>query len=225
MSVKRVKAIELVFDWNLWPRHKAEVLDSTNLQQLRDALRAGMRFPPVIVSETDMRIIDGFHRTRAVLDVLGEEGEIDAEFRTYKNEAEMFLEAGALNNHGLKLGPIDRAHFILKARKMKIPPEAIAIALGMDKDKMQEFISKRSAKTQSGEVIPLPAGARNLAGKKLTEEQEHYARTANGCLPEMYASMLLNALRADALLLEERTIKVLKNLHEAIGVLLDEAAA
>lgn len=224
MGIKTVKAIELVFDWNLWPRHKAETLDITNLNQLKDALRAGMRFPPVIVDEKSLRIIDGFHRTRATLDVLGDEGAIEVEFRRYASEAEMFLEAGALNNHGLKLGPLDRAHFILKARRMKIPPAAIATALGMDPKKMKEFIEKRSAKTQAGEVIPLPAGARNLAGMVLTESQEHFARTSNGCLPEMYARMLLNALNADALTLEEKTIALLAQLNEKIEEVLGAAA-
>ena len=224
MGIEKVKAIELVFDWNLWPRHKAEVLDITNLQQLRNALRAGIKFPPIIIS-SDMRIVDGFHRTRAVLDVNGEDATIDAEIRTYKDDAAMFLNAGALNNHGLKLSPLDRAHFILKARKMKIPPEAIAVALGMDKNKMKEFVKNRSATTADGQTIPLPAGARNLAGKTLTSPQEHYVRTANGCLPAMYARMLLNALRADALTLDDQTMKLLSKLHDEIGKILDEVPA
>jgi len=224
-TVKTVKAIELVFDWNLWPRHKAEVLDATNVAQLRDALRAGMRLPPIVVSVKDMRIVDGFHRTRAALDVFGDKAEIEAELREYKNEGEMFLEAGALNNHGLKLSPMDRAHFILKARKLKVPPEAIAQALGMDAKNIKEFIEKRSAKTSSGETIPLPGGARNLAGKTLTQQQEHFARTTGGNMPEMYASMLINALRADALILNEKTVERLKTLAAEIQRVLDEAAA
>jgi hypothetical protein len=223
MSTKSVKAIELIFDWNLWPRHKAEVLDRTNLNQLKEALKAGLRFPAIVVNEKDLRIIDGFHRTKAVLEVYGDEGTIDAEMRHYKDEQEMFLEAGALNNHGLKLGPIDRAFFIDKARRMKIPPEAIATAIGMDSKKMMEFLKKRSAKTENGHTIILPAGARNLAGKVLSESQEHFARTANGCLPEMYARMLLNALRADALTIDEKTMKLLAELHEEIGEILLEA--
>ena len=223
MGIKKVKAIELIFDWNLWPRHKAEVLDQTNLRQLREALQAGNRFPPIIVSD-DMRIIDGFHRTRAVLDVLGEEGKLDAEVRHYENEAAMFLEAAALNNHGLKLCPLDRAFVFLKARKMKIPEPAIAIALGMTQEKLKAFIAKRSAKTQNGEVIPLPGGAMNLAGKVLTESQEHYARSSMGCVPAMYFRMGLNALRADAMTLDEKTINLLRELYEEIGQVLRDAA-
>ena len=224
MGIEKVKAIDLIFDWNLWPRHKAEVLDATNVNQLRAALRAGMRLPPIIISE-DMRIIDGFHRTRAVLDVLGSDGEIDAEIRHYKDDSEMFLEAGALNNHGLKLSPLDRAFFIIKARKMKIPPEAIATALGMDKEKMKEFVKNRSAKTSDGQAIALPAGARNLAGKTLTKVQEHYARTANGCLPEMYARMLINALRANVMMLDNKTLNLLDELHREIGLILEEVVS
>lgn len=225
MATTKVKAIELVFDWNLWPRHKTEVLDQTNIRQLREALRVGVRLPPIVVNAKDLRIVDGFHRTRAVLDMYGDEGEIDAELRHYENDNQMYLEAAALNNHGLKLSPKDRAHFILTAKKRKIPPEAIAVALGMDVKSMKEFIEKRSAKTSAGETIPLPAGALNLAGKTLTEAQEHYARTANGCMPEMYANMLYNALCADALLLDAKTVKVLQRLYDKIAEFLEEAAA
>jgi len=223
MGIKKVKAIELIFDWNLWPRHKAEVLDQTNLRQLREALQAGNRFPPIIVSD-DMRIVDGFHRTRAILDVLGEEGKIDAEIRHYENEAAMFLEAMALNNQGLKLSPLDRAFSFLKARKMKIPVPAIAIALGMPEEKLKTFIAKRSAKTQDGEIIPLPGGAINLAGKVLTESQEHFARHTGGCVPLMYARMFLNALRADALTLDETALNLIREMVEECEKVLRDAA-
>lgn len=223
MSTTKVKAIELVFDWNLWPRHKAEVLDATNIIQIREALRAGITPPPVIADSKSLRLIDGFHRTRAYLDVFGEEAEIDVELREYKDDAAMLLEAGALNNHGLKLSPQDRAYFIHKCRKMKVPPAAIATALGMDPAKMSKFFAKRSAKSQSGETVILPGGARNLAGKVLTPEQEHYARHTCGVVPEMYANMLYNALVADVLIPDEKTIRVLQRLYDKIGEVLEDA--
>lgn len=225
MGIKKIKAIELVFDWNLWPRQAIQKLDSTNLSRMKDALRARFPLPPVIVNKKDLRLIDGFHRTKAYLAVFGDNVEMDVELREYKNDAEMFLDAGRLNAYqGLTMSPKDKAHFMIKCRKFKIPPAAIAEALGMDVEKMKEFIKKRSAKTESGETIPLPAGARNLAGKKLTPVQEHFARTANGCMPEMYTSMLINALKADALTLTDKTIIRLKELYDLIGLLIDEAA-
>ena len=150
---------------------------------------------------------------------------MEVELREYKDDAAMFLDAGMLNAHqGLTMSPKDKAHFILKCRKYKIPPAAIAVALSIDVKLMKDFIAKRSAKISTGETIPLPAGARNLAGKILTPVQEHYAKTANGCMPEMYTSMLINALKADALILTEKTIKRLKELHDIIELILEEAA-
>jgi len=224
-TTKKMKAIELVFDWNLWPRQSVQRLDSTNLARMKASLRAGFSLPPIVVNKKDYRIVDGFHRTKSYLSVFGDEAEVDVIFKKYKNDTEMLLEAGSLNAYqGQTLSPKDKAHFILKCRRMKIPPIAIAQALHIDVKMMKEFVEKRSAKTQSGEVIPLAAGARNLAGKVLTDTQEHFARTANGCIPEMYISMLMNALRADAIEFTEKTIKKLRELENAIDLFLEEVA-
>ncbi len=225
MSIKNVKAIELVFDWNLWPRQAVQRLDSTNVARMKEALRSGFDLPPIVANKADLRIVDGFHRTKANLAVFGDDVKMKVDLREYENDAAMFLEAGTLNAYqGLTMSPKDRAHFILKCRKYKIPPAAIASALRIDVDKMKDFVAKRSAKTRDGEMIPLPAGARALAGKELTETQEHFARTANGCMPEMYTSMLINALNADALILTEKSMARLKQLYEIIGQILEEAA-
>ena len=225
MGIKKIKAIELIFDWNLWPRQAVQKLDSTNVARMKEALRSGFPLPPVIVNKADYRIIDGFHRTKAHLSVFGDDVKMDVELREYKDDAAMFLEAGTLNAYqGLTMSPKDKAHFILRCRKYKIPPAVIAEALRMDVKIMKDFINKRSAKTSTGEVIPLPAGARNLAGKELTPTQEHFARTANGCMPEMYTSMLINALNADALTLTGKTMARLKELHDLIELILEEAS-
>lgn len=225
MGTTTLKAIELVFDWNLWPRHSIGGLDSTNLARMREALRTGFPLPPVIANKKDLRIVDGFHRTRAVLDVCGDEGEIEVDLREYDTEAAMFLDAGILNAHqGMPMGPKDRAHFILKCRKYKFPWPKIAEALHMDEKHLREFVEKRSAKTEGGETIPLPSSAHNLSGKTLTKDQEHFARHTGGGFsgPEMYITMLLNALKADAFTMSEKTIRRLEELRDLIGKVLDE---
>ncbi len=225
MGTTKVKAIDLVIDWNLWPRQSAQKLDSTNLSRMRASLRSGFSLPPVLVNKADNRVVDGFHRVRAVLDVFGDDAKIEVIYKDYATDAEMFLEAGATNHHhGLPMSPKDRAHFISKCRKLKIPWPAIADALSSDAEALKAFVKKRTATTESGETIPLAAGAMGLAGKTLTPVQEHYARTANGCLPEMYVSMLLNALKADGVVLTDKTLSRLGELHTVIGVILDEAA-
>jgi len=226
METKKIKAIDLVFDWNLWPRQSMERLDSTNISRMREALRSGFTLPPIIINKKDYRIVDGFHRTQANLDVFGDEVEIEAILKDYENDSQMFLEAGATNHHhGLPMSPKDRAHFISRCRKYKLPWPAIAQALNMNPETVKEFVKKRTAKTESGETIPLSYGSKALAGKTLTPVQEHYARTANGCVPEMYISMLINALRADGVVYTENTIARLQELANLITEIIDAEVA
>ena len=226
METTKIKAIEAVYDWNIWPRHSiTHGMDTTNIARMKEALRAGFPLPPAVLSRKDYRIVDGFHRIQAYLKVCGEDAEIEVYLKDYSSDADMVLDSGALNSlQGLPLSPKDKAHFIIKCRRMKLPFETIATALHMDSEKIKIFLKKRSAQTEVGEKIPLPAGARNLAGKTLTPVQEHFARTANGCLPEMYARMLLNALRADALTLTDKTMDVLRQLRDELNLIVEEAA-
>jgi len=226
---RKVKAIELVIDWNLWPRFEAGGLDSTNLSRMKEALRNGIELPPIIVNIHDMRVIDGFHRTRAHLDVFGDGAEIYAELRDFANEAEMFLESGRLNaNHGLPMTPKDRAHFISKAHKLKIPMGIIAQTLGMSKERLIDFYDGRMNKNQAGEVVILGRGAEELSIKNhpapLNSKEEHYARVADGAIPIMHISNLISALKAPkSVKFNETVIEKLKILRELIDGILRRA--
>ena len=221
MGTKQVKAVELVLDWNLWPRHEASGLDSTNVKHMREALRAGISLPPVIVNADDLRVIDGFHRTRAHLQEFGDDAKMRVDMRVYESEADMFQDSIKYNAvHGLPLSPRDRAHAILKARKLKIPMSAIAMSLGMTESAMKKFLEKKTATSPSGETVALPNGARELAGKKLNDEEMHYVNHTNGNIPIMHASMLINALRAEAFELTDNAREKLAELRDLIDEVL-----
>src|SRR3990167_3060454 len=199
---KTVKGLELVLDWKLWPRHEASKLDSTNLAKLRQILQDGKAFnSPIVVDATSLRVIDGFHRTRALLDVLGDDAETEVVLREYKDEVSMRMEAARFANNGsLQLTPKDRVHFALGMRRDHVPWPLIADALDMDVERIRKLTDGRSIMTRDGTRIAVSAAAAPLAehleGKKADAEQEHFARTANGSPPLMHARMLLNALRA-----------------------------
>lgn len=225
-QMKKIKAIELVFDWNLWPRHKSEDLDSTNLRRIKSAILAGIKLPPVIVNKKDNRIVDGFHRTKAYLSLFGDDVEIDAEFKDYKNDAEMFMDSARLNNqHGLPLSPIDRAYVIDKARKFKIPIPIIAEILGMNGEEAKTFLEKRSAITKTGERVLLSGGCINLRGKVLTDKQLDYTRHAPGSSAQLYSRLLLEALNADAIIFNDKIINTLIELNKKIDKILLEVVA
>jgi len=225
MVTKKVKAVELIFDWNLWPRHEAGELDSTNISKMKQAILAGVKLPPVIVNEKDNRIVDGFHRVQTVLNLYGDDAEIEVIYKTYKNDAEMFIESARMNNqHGLPLSPRDRAHVILKARRFKIPFPAIAEALGLEVEEAKAFLAKRTAKNRDGEIVTLSGGALSLAGKVLTAKQEEYIKKCPGTSAQLYTRLLLNALNADAVIFTDKILETLLQLKNKIEKILAEAA-
>jgi len=215
--IKKLKVSEILMDWNLWPRAEVGDLDSTHMQRLVDAIITGVKLPPVIVNKSDYRLIDGFHRVSAYRTLYKEEAEIEAELRTYRNEAEMFLDSVRYNaKHGMPLTPKDRAHIIVKARRFRIDLTSISDALGMGKNRIQELFNKRTAKLKDGRIIVLPHGASRLAGQILDETQEHFAKTSNGTLPIVHARILLNALNAHAFQLNKKSITLLRELKNTI---------
>ena len=98
METTKIKAIEAVYDWNIWPRQSVQKLDSTNLARMKEALRTGFTLPPPVLNKKDNRIVDGFHRIEAHLKVFGEDAELDVILKDYPNDAEMILDSGAMNN-------------------------------------------------------------------------------------------------------------------------------
>ena len=226
MGIKKVKAISLILDWNLWPRQSVNQLDQVNISRMKAALKNGFTLPPVIVNESDNRVVDGFHRTTAILSYLGDDAEIEVDYRKYKNEAEMFLDAGRLNaHHGMPMNSKDRAHFIHKCRQFKVPPAVIAEALHINPESMKKFVTERIAYSgETGETIALAAGASNLAGKKLNEVQEHFARHASGCKMQVHLRILINAMKADAIIWDESTLKDLAAFCALGNAVLDEVA-
>ena len=222
-----MKAIELVFDWNLWPRQSIGTLDATNLSQLRESLRAGYEIPPVVINKADYRIIDGFHRTRAIIDVFGKDADIDVIVNDYKDEKEMVLDSGRLNAfQGLKLSPTDRAHFAAKCKKMKIPVSVIAETLKINKDKFKEWYAGRTAISQkTGETIVLKNSMRKpFAGKQMTEGQIELNRSSGvGLVINAQLSIIINHFKA-GIVGDEGTIKRLRELIELVTPILDEAS-
>lgn len=222
----KIKAIECILDWNLWPRHSAQKLDTANIRQMKESLEAGLPLPPIVIDKDSMRVVDGFHRLTAVLDLQGDEADIEADVRYYESEREMFLDAVRLNAHqGKMMTPMDRAYSIIKARRMKIPAPMVAEALGMLPDAMKEFLEKRSAMVEStGERIPLAYGASHLSaaehGEALNDEQEHFARTATGSVFMMHVRQVLNGAKADALKLTDKDVELLRETRDAIEALI-----
>lgn len=227
--VETVFCASLIFDWNIWPRHSVGTLDSTNVTRMVDAIRAGVKLPPIIVDRKTKRIVDGFHRTKAYEQLYGANAKIDVVFRDYKDEASIFIEATRLNAaQGLPLSPMDKAHTLLVAKDLGIAVPLIAQALGIDEERANEFLAKRSVMCNDGKRRPVSAGASMLAtqlnkdGEIPDKMQEQFLLHTNGMFPMRNARLVLNALKAkNSFKLNKEAKQLLKELWVELGKLLD----
>jgi len=95
----------LVLDFTLYPRCR---VDDQHASYMLESVKAGVELPPVIIDKKSKRVIDGFHRVTAMKRFFKlnkkEKPEITAIIKTYKSEADMFLDAMKYNAaHGRML--------------------------------------------------------------------------------------------------------------------------
>src|SRR6516165_5257646 len=121
---------KLIEDLSIYPRR---IVNQNHVRDLTSALQAAEGadiFPPLTVDRRSKRIVDGFHRRRAFLAVLGPDAEIQAELRTYHSETELLLDAVRLNCvHGLNLYEIEKRRIVLKLSDLGVDDDEIAGAL------------------------------------------------------------------------------------------------
>lgn len=216
VHMRKLKAAELVLDFDLYPRNN---VDSHNVRNLVDALASGAELPPVIIDRKSKRVVDGFHRVRATLQHFGEEeAEIEVIEKTYKDDAAIFLDAMKYNaQHGAKLDPCDRTHCVIVAERLQIPLDAVAGALHMPVEKLGRLRTDRTA-TAGGLTIPLKRTVRHFAGKKLTKRQSEANDKLSGMNQVFYANQLIELLEAGMLdLTDESLIERLRHLHELLS--------
>lgn len=217
--MRKVKAAECVLDFDLYPRHN---VDTTNVKHIVNALSAGVEVPPIIIDKKSKRVTDGFHRVKAHLYLWGDDAEIMAVEKEYKNEKDMFLDAMRYNaTHGAKLDSHDRTHCTIIAQRLRIPLDDVAAALHMPKDKLGELKHGRTA-TAGGLTIPLKNTVRSFAGKALTKRQVEANQKLSGMNQTFYVNQLIELLESKMLdLNDDRLIERMKLLHE----LLDDVLA
>jgi len=213
--MKQIKVAELMFDYTLYPRNN---IDAGNVRFLVDAISAKVDLPPIVVEKDSLRIVDGFHRGKAYLRVLGEDGEITVLPRKYKSEAHLFLEAMRLNaNHGVKLDPCDRMHCLIIADRLKIDEEEVAGALNMPTERLAKLRSTRTGFTKNGQPLALKNTIRKqFAGKKLTKRQEEANGKFSGWSQVFYVNQVIELIESNMLDVENESlmgrIKVLDDL-------------
>jgi hypothetical protein len=190
---ERIPPSELVMDYTVYPRH---AVDTTNIADLRQAIRARVNLPKIIAEAKTNRIVDGFHRKMAY----EAEGftQVEVEWREYESDAELFLDAARLNSgHGRKLDRIDQIKIITRAiSELNVDPKRVAAALNLSVERVNE-LSPRVAYNPNGDLRAMKAGTRHLWGKQLTEEQADALPSTLGRGPLHMVNSVLIAVEGD----------------------------
>jgi len=215
IMIKRIKVAELLLDYVLYPRER---IDSCNVRQIAEALRAGVELPPIVVDKKSLRVVDGFHRVRAYQRVYGAVAEIPAELMTYKTDAAMFCDAVRLNaRHGKQLSTYDQARCIAKAETYSLEPEVISSLLNMTIKRFSEMKMTKFA-TYKNEMVALKNTSAHLSGKDLTDGEAEYNARAGGMNQTFYINQVIAMLETDTVNWDNQNVtNAIKKLYDLLG--------
>lgn len=130
------------------------------------ALALGDTFPPVLVDEPTMRVIDGRQRCRAYLKAGRKK--ISAYFTTAANDGDFYLKAVESNaRNGVRFSEIEKKNIRLKASQLGVEEERTLCALRLPVERMKPIPMGTFLETP----VPLKNAAAHLDGRALTEEQ------------------------------------------------------
>jgi len=210
----RVAAALLVEDLSVYPRFR---VDDVYARRLAEAIRAGAKLPPVVADRASKRIVDGFHRRRAALIAHGPEAEVEVEWRDYRDERELFLDAVRLNaHHGRRLSSGEEVRCLILAEELGLQREVVAQELGLRREIADGKLQRQVASGPLGRE-PLKPAVRHLAGEVMTERQAEVNRRLGGYHASYYASQLIMLLRSGAIdRSNEKLVQKLRELHEAL---------
>jgi hypothetical protein len=193
--IKKIRLAKLDMDYDLYPR---EHLDNYHVEEIVEAIKAGVHLPPITVDQSTYKVVDGWHRIEAARKLWGDKATIQAELKEYPSKAAMFEEAIRLNaSHGRALSKMDEAHCLAKAENFKLEPAVVASLLNITMQRAAELTSKRLAESDDGAVV-LKGSTAHLAGRKLTDEQVNYNRRAGGLHQSFYINQVIAMVESDS---------------------------
>jgi hypothetical protein len=190
-----IACAQMVADEAIYPRAG---VDPWQVGRLAQALRAGADLPEIILEESTLRIVDGWHRRAAAIRINGPTATFPCFLRAYESEAALFSESMLLNSrHGQSLSNFDRTRSILLARKLGIPDAATAASLQITVESAVELVLQRSGLGPDAEIVPLKYAAARLAGSRLSAEQLVANDQSGGRRLRYYIGQVLNVVSGD----------------------------
>lgn len=173
-------------DPGLYPRLD---VDQEHVERLAEAIRAGAKLPPIVVTKGTTRfLIDGYHRLAAWRKVHGDSVAIQATVKDLPDKASRLLESIKLNAaHGRPLSQGDRIRCIEVATRLKVSGEAVASALNMRAVGMAELQSFAEQQSRAAVYDQQVRDASSRRGRDQIfedDEYQHHERIDVGPKPQ-----------------------------------------
>jgi hypothetical protein len=189
----QVAVADLVFDRSLYPRTKPS---AANVATIADAMRAGVKFKPIVAEKKTKRIVDGIHRWTAWRQVYGKNSKIECDFVTETDEGKLLAMSVDLNaEHGLQLAAFERTDCLIRMERLGVTRETALQVLRMTEKKAERIESTRTAYRvgDSGkkEKVALKNTMRSFQGQTLTDEQEKANEHSSGMKVQFYVNQLI----------------------------------
>lgn len=194
MKTSTIALERLVEDFDIYPR---TMVSGPHVTAICDAISTGEDLPPIVVDKKSMRIIDGFHRTRAAKRLKLES--IECELRTYKSEADLFADAVRLNaSHGRPLVPFERKRAVEILRRLGTDDRKIISIVKIPMERIVSITSRFSMSEESGEQRAVKASHESMiGGGSMTAAQESADHKRDGMNPTYHANQLIIALESE----------------------------
>jgi hypothetical protein len=210
-NLKTLPIDTLVEDYRLYPRSE---VDGATVEQFREALRAGAKFPPIRVCSKTYRIIDGFHRKTAYR--REQATHVLCVMEDVVDDVDLFRRAAAANAaHGRRYSVDDYATAVRLAKRLGLTHEQISSDLLLPPDRVEK-LERISAGRGHGHAppernIPKPAKTSKLVEKSMdTISQLTWTTSLLRCLREGHVNENSDELRHQ-----------LEELSSALGEFLD----
>ena len=218
MLTKKIKVSEVIFDGNLYPRSQ---IDSIHVEQMYQAHQCGWIPDPIRVCKDTLKLIDGVHRVTFLKRFLGDDAEIMAEYQTYADDKERYLDALRLNaKHGKFLYGNEKVNAIKKGLELGIDQDMVASALNMTADKISAIVTKKIVKIRNTPFKEaLKHSTQHLSGKPITKKQAEGNKSAPGTRQVVAIFQVRNLIEHDLIDMDNaRVMEELKLLYSALSL-------
>ena len=221
MQTEKVEVSSLVFDHNLYPRFE---IDDYCITDYARAMEAGAIFPPIIADRKSRRVVDGWKRGKAALKFSGDGAKIEVEWRDYKDEAAVLLDAISTNTiHGERISRYDLQRCAILGQQFGIREDLLAAAMRVTPDHLEQIRAKLRS-TRAGDVI-----ANKQVGAHLplvvTVKQADGLKRSGGNNQAFFINQVINLIENNLLDTgSERVMERLAHLAAIIEPLVAEAA-